>query len=126
MRAKHFIWIFLVLLSAGFLLSFSSNASMDEGEEEHPDVDYTISCMECHADETPDETAAWKSSAHGKMNFGCYICHGDGVENFSAEPGVDGCITCHSSNEGCFKPDKADRCFECHDAHSLQTEKKEK
>lgn len=88
--------------------------------EKHADVDFSISCMECHQTETPEVTADWKKGAHGKMNFGCYICHGDGVENFASSPGANRCESCHSGSEKCFKQTVAGRCFDCHDGHTLK------
>jgi len=96
----------------------------DEAQQ-HPDVDFSVSCMECHQSETPEIVSDWKSSAHGKMNFGCYMCHGDGVENFSVSPGSERCIACHSGNEKCFtRVKESGSCFSCHDGHTLKLEKK--
>ena len=47
-----------------------------------PKLDWEIGCRECHKDATPDVYIKWEASRHGEMNFGCYICHGDGQEVF--------------------------------------------
>lgn len=52
-------------------------------KDKHPDVDWTIGCAECHEEMTPEVFKDWKESKHGDMNFGCYICHGDGQETFT-------------------------------------------
>ncbi|MDZ7764375.1 MAG: hypothetical protein U5K00_08090 [Melioribacteraceae bacterium] len=31
---------------------------------------------------TPDIYKDWEMSRHGDVNFGCYLCHGDGQETF--------------------------------------------
>jgi len=91
--------------------------------ETHADVDFTISCMECHAEETPEAYAAWKESSHGKMNFGCYMCHGDGVETFASSPTVESCESCHTGHEDCMV-NHAGTCYDCHDGHSMKIIKK--
>ena len=90
--------------------------------EKHAEVDFTVSCMECHQEETPDAFNAWKVSSHGKMNFGCYMCHGDGVEEFSANPSVERCEACHSDHEECMTKN-VDGCYDCHDGHSMKVVK---
>jgi hypothetical protein len=92
--------------------------------EKHMEVDFDISCMECHQEETPEVYADWEKSAHGKMNFGCYMCHGDGVEDFTAAPKADRCASCHSGNEKCDMHTQDGKCYTCHDSHNLKTEKK--
>lgn len=96
-------------------------ATLDK--ETHPEVDFSISCMECHQEETPDAYNAWKESSHGKMNFGCYMCHGDGVEEFAASPEVNRCEACHTGHEECLTKN-ADACYDCHDGHSMKVVKK--
>ncbi len=90
--------------------------------EKHPEVDFSISCVECHETETPEAVADWRESTHGKMNFGCYMCHGDGVENFAPSPKMDRCEACHSGAEKCFNQTNEGKCFDCHDGHSMKTE----
>lgn len=91
--------------------------------EKHVEVDFSISCVECHETETPEAVAEWRKSTHGKMNFGCYMCHGDGVENFAPSPKMDRCVACHSGNEKCINQTNSGKCFDCHDGHSMKTEK---
>ncbi len=91
--------------------------------EKHADVDFSISCMECHQEETPEAYNAWKESSHGKMNFGCYMCHGDGEIEFAASPAVDRCEACHTVNEECTA-NNAGTCYDCHDGHSMKVTKK--
>ena len=91
--------------------------------EKHSEVDFTISCMECHQDVTPEAVAEWKESTHGKMNFGCYMCHGDGVEDFAPSPKMDRCEACHSGDEKCMTRTNDGKCFDCHDGHSMKTVK---
>lgn len=85
----------------------------------HIDVDFSLSCNECHIDVTPDIVADWKSSGHGRMNFGCYICHGDGEVEFYPVAFTEKCITCHSNNEEHLSEHKNRGCFRCHDGHTL-------
>lgn len=85
----------------------------------HTEVDFSISCMECHSEETPDIYEDWARSGHGKMNFGCYMCHGDGIEEFSVSTTTDKCISCHSSASGHLMRMENQGCFNCHDGHTL-------
>jgi len=86
----------------------------------HPAEDFSsMSCSECHADVTPDIYTAWKESGHGKMDYGCYICHGDGVVEFHPMASTEGCVSCHSNNEPHLAMFEYTGCFNCHNAHSL-------
>jgi len=86
----------------------------------HAEVDFeSMSCSECHADVTPEIYTAWKDSGHGKLDYGCYICHGDGVVEYYPTASTDGCVACHSNNEPHLARFEYGRCFECHDGHSL-------
>ena len=86
----------------------------------HPAEDFSsVSCSECHADATPDIYTAWKESGHGKMDYGCYICHGDGVVEFHPMASTEGCVSCHSNNESHLARHEYEGCFDCHNAHSL-------
>lgn len=98
-------------------------AKKDVQEQKHPDVDFTLSCGECHMEVTPEIHTEWAESAHGKMNFGCYMCHGDGQQEFAVKPGTDRCISCHSGDEKCIERTKDGNCFDCHKGHSLIVEK---
>ena len=120
---KKFSFIFSTLfLSFALAMFFSVGIFADETEEheKHIEVDYSISCMECHQEETPEQTNEWRESAHGVMNFGCYMCHGDGEEEFYPRPGSEKCISCHSDNEVEFEKIPLNDCFDCHQGHSLQ------
>jgi hypothetical protein len=87
----------------------------------HPEVDYTINCVDCHREKTPERVAAWQSSKHGLMNFGCYLCHGDGEVEFTPKPQTANCSSCHSAaHDGEIEtPDFID-CYSCHDPHTLE------
>jgi len=124
MKTLFFVSGFLSL-SLILLFSFSTTTIADEVEkqEKHIEVDYSVSCMECHAEETPQETKEWKESAHGAMNFGCYMCHGDGEEEFYPQPGTERCISCHSGQEVDFSKVELNNCFDCHQGHSLKFHK---
>lgn len=88
--------------------------------DEHLDVDWNIGCQECHSEETPDIFAEWEASRHGTVGFGCYICHGDGEETFSAAGSIDGCQGCHDGyEEKCGIESKNKSCFSCHNGHTL-------
>lgn len=121
MKTFYIVSGFISLL---LLVFFSYNTSImaDEtgGKEKHIDVDYSISCMECHAEETPEVTKEWKESAHGVMNFGCYMCHGDGQEEFYPKPETERCISCHSDQEVSNSTVAVNNCFDCHQGHTLK------
>ncbi len=118
---KHsliFCILFLVFVLSMFF-SFGIFADEIEEAEKHADVDYSVSCMECHEEETPDQTNEWKESAHGDMNFGCYMCHGDGEEEYYPIPNTDGCSSCHSEYEMDSSESSSKDCFDCHEGHTL-------
>ena len=120
---KKIIVIFaLVSISIMFLFSLNTAVIADEpqGLQKHIEVDYSVSCKECHAQETPEITKEWKESAHGAMNYGCYMCHGDGEEEFYPKPGSDRCISCHSDQEVDFSKTPLNNCFDCHQGHTLK------
>lgn len=94
-------------------------ASVSESFVTHQDEDFSLSCTECHSDVTPDIYADWQGSGHGKMNYGCYICHGDGDVEFYPAASEEGCISCHSNNEAHLARVDYDGCFDCHDGHTL-------
>lgn len=89
-------------------------------EDKHPDVDWTVGCAECHQDETPEIFKAWNESRHGQVNFGCYICHGDGEEVFYAKGSDQTCSGCHSGQEVNFEKTNMKSCFDCHNGHTLK------
>ncbi len=111
------IFIIAILM---FMVLFFANLMAGEKKAKHPDVDFSISCVECHQEETPDAVKDWKSSMHGRMNFGCYMCHGDGQEEFYPQPGTERCIGCHSPQEVDFSKLPVKNCFDCHKGHTLK------
>lgn len=116
MKWKWFISIASCVLVIGALtLSWAQN-----GVEKHPEVDFTLSCLDCHRDMTPDITSEWEKGMHGQVNVGCFICHGDGEVKFYAKPGDDTCMTCHSAQETDFSNLEVSNCFSCHNGHNLK------
>ncbi|HHL72486.1 MAG TPA: hypothetical protein ENJ29_08250 [Bacteroidetes bacterium] len=90
-------------------------------DEKHLDVDFTISCLECHTEETPEVVADWSAGTHGKVNVGCFVCHGDGEDEYYASPGTDACLSCHDSLATEVAEAQTDEtCFTCHDGHKLK------
>lgn len=87
--------------------------------DEHPEVDFSISCEACHEEETPEIVAAWQRGAHGMGNVGCFICHGDGEIEFYEAPSTDICLTCHDARMVDFEAVGVESCFTCHDGHDL-------
>jgi len=105
-----------------FLSSLTVNAQQKISKK-HTKVDWNQSCEECHQTKTPKVVSKWKFSKHGDANVGCFICHGDGEEEFYSKPKSDRCITCHSSQDVDFKRIKVTSCFFCHVGHSLKFHK---
>jgi hypothetical protein len=105
----------------GIILFILPLIAGDKQQQKHPEVENfeKISCVECHTEVTPDIVKDWKSSKHGKMNFACYMCHGDGIEEFNAVPATDRCISCHSGQID-FSNLKQNQCFDCHQGHTLK------
>ncbi len=100
--------------------SLSSTASVSE-DEKHLDVDFSVSCLECHTEETPEVVADWSAGTHGQVNVGCFICHGDGEEEYYASPGTEACISCHDSMaEEVATAESDENCFTCHNGHKLK------
>jgi hypothetical protein len=111
----------IVIMSLGFNnVSSTKMQNQFSAKDKHPDVDWSIGCAECHADATPEVFSKWENSRHGKVNFGCYMCHGDGQEQFSAKGNDDSCLGCHSSQEVDFNKSKVKSCFDCHEGHTLK------
>jgi len=126
MKNKISVVFSVIVLTIGLSLSCSSLCKNTQTAEKpiatfsgHTEVDFSISCMECHSEATPDIYEDWASSGHGAMNYGCYICHGDGIENFSVQPATEMCINCHSSASGHLMRMENQGCFDCHDGHTL-------
>ncbi len=115
--------VIIPLLIAMFMVFFGFSAGLSEKKaegEKHPEVDFSVSCVDCHAEVTPDIVAAWKKSKHGVMNYGCYMCHGDGQVEFWAKPGTQTCQSCHSGLHTDYSKTVAKSCFDCHDGHTLK------
>jgi len=110
----------VVVLAIDMLTAQTGKASKVSFQNEHPDVDWTLGCAECHAEETPEIFKQWSESRHGQVNFGCYICHGDGIEEFSAKGNDDKCSGCHAEQEISFEKSKMESCFDCHNGHTLK------
>ena len=116
--SKGYMLILLIVSVAIITFGFITNNELPQ--DEHPDVDWSIGCQECHADETPDIYSAWENSKHGHVNFGCYICHGDGQETFYAKGIDDNCAGCHAAQIVEFEGTKFSSCYDCHDGHTLK------
>lgn len=111
----------MIVVSTLLIAFLSWNLSSgDEKGTKHPEVDFSISCAECHAEETPDAYNDWKSSKHGLMNYGCYLCHGDGEVEFYPSPGTEQCIGCHSAQDVDFEKLPLKNCYDCHKGHTLK------
>ena len=133
MIQKINIFVIFLIFSAVLIMACAAEKTVKKAPEpapvvsaepeKHADVDFTISCMECHQEETPEAVTEWKESSHGKMNFGCYMCHGDGSESFAASPKADRCEACHSGNEKCIIKTNEGKCYDCHNGHSMKTAK---
>ena len=124
MKIENFVILLVVCLTL-FLISCVPAIGDEDAKAvatTHPEVVYDIGCVECHTTETPEITQQWSSSAHGKMNIGCYVCHGDGDVEFNTKPNSENCISCHSSSEEHYEEIEGELCFECHDGHSLSAD----
>ncbi len=108
----------VVLYFVGFAVSRASAGK--SAEKKHPDVDFSVSCFECHQEVTPEVAETWSKSMHGQVNIKCFICHGDGQEEFYPKPSDTRCISCHSTKEVDFGKVEATSCFSCHDGHALK------
>ena len=113
----------IIFLSISMVLLFISVTGFAPKGDKHPEVDFSTSCVECHAENTPEVTTAWQEGQHGKFKVGCFICHGDGVDRFTAKPNDEACITCHSDYEVDWEKTKVKNCFDCHDGHTLKFHK---
>lgn len=108
--------MFIALMLGVLSFGFSSNPV---NGDEHPEVDWSIGCQECHADVTPDIFSDWHSSRHGEVNFGCYICHGDGEDEFFPQGSDATCSGCHAGYEAQLT-EKNSSCYDCHNGHTLK------
>lgn len=92
--------------------------------EKHLEVDFSLSCLECHTEETPEVVKEWSAGMHGQVNVGCFVCHGDGDVEFYPRPGVTRCIGCHSGYGVDFSQHAGiESCFTCHNGHTLKFHK---
>jgi hypothetical protein len=113
--------IFVSLLAAGFVTNSGNNSTQQlPPKDKHPEVDWSIGCAECHEEMTPKVFQEWNESRHGQVNFGCYICHGDGQEVFYKKGKDEGCLGCHAAQEVNYKQLKVKSCFDCHNGHTLK------
>lgn len=117
MKFKYLLIILTVLI---YFSALQLMAGEKNKPEKHPNVDLSIGCQECHAQQTPNIFKEWKESKHGVMNYGCYMCHGDGVEEFAAKPKSERCTACHSGQTVDFTKLQVKNCFTCHQGHSLK------
>ena len=88
---------------------------------EHPDVDTSFGCADCHRDTHPEVVAAWNAGPHGLNNVLCFMCHGSIGEDFTMKPSAGRCISCHGEQvETMSRPMMQDKdCFTCHAPHAL-------
>lgn len=113
---KYYLVLLFVITVGIVSLGFVNN---QEGEK-HPDVDWTLGCQECHSEMTPDIYKDWELSKHGDVNFGCYICHGDGQEAFYPQGSDERCGGCHAGQLVEFEKTKFNSCYDCHNGHTLK------
>ena len=119
------IKIYAILIVAMFTFLFACGQSSEVSLTskplitQHADVDWTMSCAECHQDVNPAIFKSWSESRHGQVNFGCYICHGDGQEAFYAKGSDQTCNGCHAGQEVNFEKTNIKSCFDCHNGHTL-------
>ncbi len=116
----HLVTLFGVFALSILLIGLSFALPEGTEGEQHPDVDFDVSCMECHAEETPEIFSDWQGSKHGFMNFGCYMCHGDGTVDFEIKPDTDKCASCHGGYSVDFSRLNVNSCFDCHPGHRLK------
>ena len=112
---------FVLLTLTAFVLTMGLISTQGEAEPpaKHSDVDFSMSCLECHTVETPDITADWEKGMHGQVNVGCFVCHGDGDVEFFPQPTTERCVSCHSAQEADYSKIEASTCFSCHNGHTL-------
>ncbi len=94
-------------------------APRPQARADHPAVDFSVTCLECHETMTPQVVGDWEEGSHGLVNVGCYICHGDGEVEFHAKPSSESCLSCHSRKAVDFESLPVDGCFGCHSGHRL-------
>lgn len=92
----------------------------DQPQQKHAEVDFSISCVECHQETNPELTKAWYEGKHGLVNVGCFVCHDDGEVRFAPKPTSENCVACHSDYTTDAKGAEIKDCFACHDGHHLK------
>ena len=104
----------------GFVfLFYSCGSRQPEPRVQHIEVDFTISCVECHSSTSPEVVEAWQEGKHGEYDHGCQICHGVSASDFKARPRASICRRCHKQRISVSRT-CARSCFDCHDGHSLK------
>ncbi|MFN2442397.1 MAG: multiheme c-type cytochrome [Thermoanaerobaculia bacterium] len=120
--------LFVLLMAAALLWGLGVSASWAEladtkapAKVEHPEVDETIACADCHADIHPEVVQAWYAGPHGMNNVLCFVCHGSTGEDFTIEPTPERCLGCHPQQVATMEHPKMKEksCFSCHSAHAL-------
>lgn len=117
---KKFYLVLLALFAAAIVSFGFFDAEQSQEGDKHPDVDWTLSCQECHSEMTPDIYKDWELSKHGDVDFGCYICHGDGQETFYPKGTDERCGGCHAGQLVEFEETKFESCYDCHNGHTLK------
>lgn len=118
---KRLLVIFLILFAISiclplFLLFVATNKSDDRAQ--HPDVDFTTSCVDCHSVVTAEIVEGWRQSKHGEHGHGCEMCHGVSMNDFQPK-GALRCRRCHEKQRMLISRTSARTCFDCHDGHTL-------
>jgi len=98
---------------------YCSATRQPEPSVQHIEVDFTISCVECHSDTSPEVVQAWREGKHGEYDHGCQICHGLSAGDFNARPRNSICRRCHQQRIPVSRT-SARSCFDCHEGHSLK------
>lgn len=78
MKAFRLIWIIMLCLFAGLLVSCGGDTNAED-EEELAGLEQLTeeakACIECHATETPGIVAIWDQSVHAEAAVSCLDCH---------------------------------------------------
>jgi hypothetical protein len=97
--------------------SFGASAPATGKHPEITEQEKLLPCAECHQQATPEVYDQWFNSLHGIGMVKCYQCHGT-YENFTVEPAVSVCATCHEKMIAKCPKDK--KCWACHIPHSFK------
>jgi hypothetical protein len=116
---RIFLGILIAAIGLVLFLYFLATQRPDASAQ-HVEVDFTISCVECHSSTSPEVVQDWKEGKHGEYDHGCQICHGVSAEDFNARPGNAQCRRCHGRQKIFPSQTCARSCFDCHDGHSLK------